>query len=107
MAAHVGGGVWFGDEWGLEERSRKPSIPSARKRATHLATVFGVVRYRRATVTPLSPSSTTARTIESPPFGVSERILWPVHSVPPNRRSFDNLSFPGRGRMDNLLKAHT
>ena len=30
MAAHVGGGVWFGDEWGLEERSRKPSIPSAR-----------------------------------------------------------------------------
>jgi hypothetical protein len=76
MAAHVVGGVWLGDEWGLEERSRKPSIPSARNRATHSATVFGVVRYRRATVAMLSPSSTTART-----FGSEERILVAVHSV--------------------------
>jgi hypothetical protein len=43
MAVHVAGRVWLGDEWGLEERSRKPSTPSARKRLTHLATVFGVV----------------------------------------------------------------
>ena len=43
MAVHVAGGVWLGDEWGLEERSCNPSTPSARNRLTHLATVFGVV----------------------------------------------------------------
>ena len=43
MAVHVAGGVWLGDEWGLEERSRNPSTPSARNRLTHLATVFRVV----------------------------------------------------------------
>ena len=32
----------------LEERSRKPAIPSARKRSTHLATVFDVMLNRRA-----------------------------------------------------------
>jgi hypothetical protein len=42
MAAHVAGGVWLDDEWGLEERSRNPSTPSAQNRLTHLATVFGV-----------------------------------------------------------------
>jgi hypothetical protein len=42
-ATHVAGGVWLGNESGLEERSRKPSMPSARKRSTHLATVPGVV----------------------------------------------------------------
>jgi hypothetical protein len=106
MAAHGGGGVWFGDEWGLEERSRKPSIPSARKRATHLATVFGVVRYRRATVTTLSPSSTTARTIDSRPFGVRSAFLW-LFIGSPESLKLRNLSFPGQGRVDNLLKAHT
>jgi hypothetical protein len=43
IAVHVVGRVWLGDEWGLEERSRNPSAPSARNRLTHLATVFGVV----------------------------------------------------------------
>src|SRR5262249_55995027 len=42
MASHVAWGVWLSDERGLEERSRKPSTPSARKPLTHLATVFGV-----------------------------------------------------------------
>src|SRR6266516_1144513 len=32
--------IWLGNEWGFEERSRKPSTPSARKRATHLPTLF-------------------------------------------------------------------
>jgi hypothetical protein len=41
------GGVWLGDEWGREERSPKLSMPSASKRSTHLATVFGVVLNRR------------------------------------------------------------
>ena len=40
---HVAAGVWPGNEWGREERSRKPSTPSARKRSTHLATVFAVM----------------------------------------------------------------
>lgn len=43
LSRAVAGGVWLGDEWGLEERSRNPSTPSARNRLTHLATVFGVV----------------------------------------------------------------
>ena len=42
-AAHVAGGVWLGNERGLEERSRNSSTPSTRKRPTHLATVFAVV----------------------------------------------------------------
>lgn len=43
MAVHLAGGVWLGDEWGLEERSCIPSTPSARNRLAHFATVFGVV----------------------------------------------------------------
>jgi hypothetical protein len=34
-------------------------------------------------------------------------ILMDVHSVPPGRLKLHNLSFLGRGRMDNLLKAHS
>jgi hypothetical protein len=41
--ARVATGVWLGDEWGRDERSRNPSTPSARNRLTHLATFFGVV----------------------------------------------------------------
>ena len=62
--------VWLGDESGLEDRSRKPTTPSASKRATHLATVLGVVLKRRAAATLLSPWSTTERTMSSRPFGV-------------------------------------
>jgi hypothetical protein len=42
-AAQVAGAVWLGNERGLDERSRNPPTPSAWKRSTHLATVFGVV----------------------------------------------------------------
>src|SRR5260221_3246865 len=63
-AVHLDGGVWLGNERGLEERSRNPSTPSARKRSTHLATVFGVVLNWRAGAAldypPLTPSSTNA-----------------------------------------------
>src|ERR1700754_4541400 len=75
MAVHVAGGVWLGDEWGLEERSRNPSTPSARNRLTHLATVFGVVLYLRALAAQLNPPSTTQRTICSRPFGVRRAFL--------------------------------
>src|SRR5262249_16954694 len=47
-ASAVASGIWLGDERGLEDRSRKPSTPSAQKRPTHLPTVFGVVLNWRA-----------------------------------------------------------
>lgn len=49
-------------EWGLEERSRNPSIPSARNRLTHLATVFGEVLNSSAAAAWVSPPP-TARTV--------------------------------------------
>src|SRR6266545_2190582 len=76
MAVQVAGGAWLGNERGLEERSPNPSIPSARNRATHLATVFGVVLYRRATTVLFRPPSTTVRTIGSRPRGVRRAFLW-------------------------------
>src|SRR2546423_2166264 len=75
-AAHVAGGVWLGNERGLEERSRNPSTPSARNRSTHLATVFAVVLNRTAATAFVRPSSITLRTIASRPFGVRGAFLW-------------------------------
>src|SRR6202047_1503549 len=75
ITAQVAGAVWLGNERGLEERSRKPSTPSARKRSTHLATVFAVVLNWRAAAALLSPAS-THRTMASRPFGVREAFLW-------------------------------
>jgi hypothetical protein len=74
-AEQAAGAVWLGEESGLEERSRKPSTPSARKRLTHLATVFAVVWNARAAATLDSPPSTTDRTIISRPFGVKGALL--------------------------------
>jgi len=68
--------VWLGEESGLDERSRKPSTPSASKRSIHLATVFAVVLNWRATAALDSPQSTTARTIISRPLGVKGAFLW-------------------------------
>ena len=73
--AHVADGVWPGNEWGREDRSRKPATPSVRKRLTHLATVFGVVLNWRAAAAWLSPPSTTLHTIASRPFGVRGAFL--------------------------------
>ena len=70
IAVHVARGVWLGDERGLEERSRNPSTPSARKRLTHLATVFGVVLNSSAAPAWLRPPPTTLWTIASRPLGV-------------------------------------
>src|SRR5262245_13041945 len=68
-------GVWLGDEWGREDRSRKPSTPSARKRVTHLSTVFQLVLNWRAAWALERPLSTTARTISSRPLGVRQALL--------------------------------
>src|SRR3984893_18874380 len=73
--SHVAGGVWPGDEWGRDERSCKPAAPSARNRATHLATVFGVVLNPRAATAFESPPSITPRAIASPPLGVRDAFL--------------------------------
>src|SRR5260370_34862016 len=61
-AVHLDGGVWLGNERGLEERSRNPSTPSARKRSTHLATVFGVVLNWRPAAASVTPPSTLTPT---------------------------------------------
>src|SRR5262249_16681672 len=45
----------WGDERGLEGRSRKPSAPCALKRSTHLVTVFGVVLNGHAAAVFVSP----------------------------------------------------
>src|SRR5262249_45367215 len=67
--------LWLAGERGLEDRSRKPSTPSAQKRPTHLPSVFGVVLNWRAAVALDMPRSTTARTISSRPFGVRRAFL--------------------------------
>src|SRR5262249_51737442 len=68
--------IWVGDERGLEDRSRKPSTPSAQKRSTHLPTVFGVVLNWRAAAALDMLRSAMARTISSRPFGVRRAFLW-------------------------------
>src|SRR5262245_65925730 len=75
-ASAVASGIWFGDERGLEDRSRKPSTPSAQKRSTHLPTVFGVVLNWRAAAALDMLRSATARTISSRPFGFRREFLW-------------------------------
>ena len=74
-AAQTAGVAWLGDESGFDERSRKPSTPSASNRPIHFATVFGVVLNWRATAALDSPKSTTARTIISRPLGVKGAFL--------------------------------
>jgi hypothetical protein len=74
-AKQMAGVAWLGDESGLEDRSRKPSTPSASNRAIHLATAFGVVLNFRAAAVLVNPQSTTARTIISRPLGVKGAFL--------------------------------
>src|SRR6185437_270898 len=96
ITAHVAGAVWLGDERGLEERSRNPSTPSARKRLTHLATVLGVVLNWRAATALLSPASTTLRTIASRPLGVRGAFLWVSIRFSANRWCLATSEFPVR-----------
>src|SRR6266508_5678685 len=95
-ASHVAGGIWTGDERGLEDRSRKPPTPSARKRSTHLPTVFGVVLNWRAAAALVIPRSTTARTISSRPFGVRRAFLWVSIRSSANRWGLATSAFPVR-----------
>src|SRR5262249_16119293 len=74
--AHVAAWVWLGNKWGREERSRNPSTPSARKRLTHLATVFAVTLNWSAAAAFVRPPSITLRTMASRPFGVRGAFLW-------------------------------
>ncbi len=74
-AAQIVGVVWLGEESGLEERSCKPSTPSASNRLVHLATVLGVVLNRRAASALDRPPPITARTIMSRPLGVKGAFL--------------------------------
>jgi hypothetical protein len=90
-----------------DERSCKPATPSARKRRTHLATVFGVTLNWRAAAAWLNPPSTTARTIASRPFAVRGAFLWPSIRFSANRWRFGDFRVPGPGRMDNLPKDHS
>ena len=107
MAAHVVGGVWSGDEWGREERSRNRSAPSARNRPTHLATVFAVTLNWSAAAAFVRPPSTTLRTMASRPFGVRGAFLWLFIWSLRGTLKLRNLSFLGSDQVDNLLKDHT
>jgi hypothetical protein len=73
--AHRAGAAWLGDERGRDERSCKPATPSARNRAAHLATVFGVVWNARAAAAFDEPPSITLRAIAPRPRGVREAFL--------------------------------
>src|SRR5882757_499530 len=112
-ASQVASGIWPGDERGLEDRSRKPSRPSALKRSTHLATVFAVVLNRRAAAAFVSPPWTTARTISSRPFGVRRAFLCVSIRSSANRcvwqnqrsRSGPNGQPPESSDLETILKA--
>src|SRR5712672_1794720 len=95
--AHVVGAVWLGNERGLEERSRKPSTPSARNRSTHLATVFAVVLNWRAAAAFVTPSSITIRTIASRPFGVRGAFLWVSIRFSPRNLKLQQPQLPRSG----------
>jgi hypothetical protein len=103
MVVHVAGGVWLGNERGLEERSRNPATPSALNRLPHLATVFGVVLNWKAASAWLSPPSTTLRTIASRPLGVKGAFLWTFVWSLRGTLKLRNLNFLGSDQMDNLL----
>ena len=79
--AHVAAGVWPGNEWGREERSRSPSTPSVRKRVTHLATIVGDVELARGCGLAEPSFNNTAHHGLST-FGRQRRILVSVHSIP-------------------------
>ena len=78
----VASGIWLGDERGFEERSRKPTTPSALKRATHLATVFGVVLNWRAACSLAQPVVHNGADHVLSTFGREASIVVGVHSVP-------------------------
>jgi hypothetical protein len=58
-SSRAAGAVWLGDERGRDSGRASPRC-SLRKRSTHLATVFGVLLYWRATSALVNPLSTMA-----------------------------------------------
>src|SRR5258708_33029568 len=96
-AVHLDGGIWLGNERGLEERSRNPSTPSARNRPTHLATVFAVVLNRTAAAAFVRPPSITLRTIASRPFGVRGAFLWASIRFSPRNLKLQQPQLPRSG----------
>ena len=106
-ASAVASEIWLGDERGFEERSRKPTTPSALKRATHLATVLGVVLNWRAAAALLSPLLHDGADHVLSTFGREAGIVVGVHSVPRRMLRSGDISVPGPDRMDNLLKVHS
>ena len=91
---------------GRDERSCKPSTPSARKRASHLRAVRGQTPAARAAASGVCPL-TMCRTKSSRPCGVRRAFLWMfIRSSGESLRS-RNSSFLAQDRMDNLMKAHT
>ncbi len=98
-----GGGISSGLGFS-EDRSCKPSTPSARKRSTHLPTVFGVVWSR--------PDGHGHAAIH---HGANSSALdlsasgWHSCGCPisPQRiAAFGKISVPGADRINNLLKVH-
>jgi len=60
---------------GREDRSRKPSTPSARNHLTRMATVLAVVLNWRTAAALLNLPSTTLRTMTSRPLGLRDAFF--------------------------------
>ena len=106
MAAHVAGGVWFGNERGLEERSRKPFDAF---RAEPFDPFGNGLRRGLVQARDRQPCSTRRQRPPAPltlDLWASEAHSYGCSSGPPEKLKLRNLSFLGQDRMDNLLKAH-
>src|SRR5262249_52259230 len=106
-ASAVASGIWPGDESGLEDRSRKPSTPSAQKRSTHLPTVFGgrIELVRSRGFGHAAIRNGTHHFLST--FRGQASILMGVHSVLRESLRFGNIRVPGLDRMGNLPKVHS
>src|SRR6476660_9407532 len=109
-AAQVAGGVWPGDESGREERSRRAV---AKTLDALIAETFDPLgdRLRRGVVAArdlgLAQSTIHHAAYHAlSTFRSQASILVAVHSVLRESLRFGNVSVPGQGRMDNLLKVH-
>ena len=93
-----------GNERGLEERSRKPSMPPARNRSTHLATGLRCdVELARGGGFAQSRLHTPHHRLST--FRRREHLM--AVSGLSGETELRNLSFLGSDRMDNLLKDHS
>ena len=93
----------LGEETGREDRSRKPSTPCSRKRRTHLAP-FSEWFVATRTHGPRAIHN-AAHHLLSTSWGQTGIIVG-VHSVLRESLTFGDISVPGLGRNDNLMKVH-